>query len=124
MFAPYLSILVTLVFSIILASILLILARWVGWRSSNSVKSLPFECGNLPSGEAQKVQFSVKFYMTALLFLIFDMETLFVLLWAAAFQRLMELGLGALVFWEMMFFIGVLIAGYIYVWRRGGFEWN
>ena len=128
MLNSYLPVFITLAFAIALSCILLAISRYVGWRKPGEAKQEPFECGNLPSSDARTVQFSVKFYMTALLFLIFDMETIFVLVWAAAFGhfRALEGGreIAMFLFISMNIFIAVLIVGYIYVWRRGGFTWR
>ena len=85
----------------------------------NPVKLSAYECGNdpvrLPKGE----RFSVKFYVVAMLFIIFDIETIFLFPWAVAFRGLGLFGLG-----EMTVFIGLVFVAYIYVWRKGGLEWS
>jgi len=83
------------------------------------VKLSAYECGNdpvrLPSGE----RFSVKFYLVAMLFIIFDIETIFLFPWAVSFR---SLGLFGLV--EMAVFIGLVFVAYVYIWRKGGFDWG
>jgi len=83
------------------------------------VKLSAYECGNdpvrLPSGE----RFSVKFYLVAMLFIIFDIETIFLFPWAVSFR---SLGLFGLV--EMAVFIGLVFVAYVYIWRKGGFDWS
>src|SRR5437016_13335479 len=83
------------------------------------VKLSAYECGNdpvrLPSGE----RFSVKFYLVAMLFIIFDIETIFLFPWAVSFR---SLGLFGLV--EMAVFIGLVFVAYVYIWRKGGLEWE
>jgi len=85
----------------------------------NPVKLSAYECGNdpvrLPSGE----RFSVKFYLVAMLFIIFDIETIFLFPWAVSFR---SLGLFGLV--EMAVFIGLVFVAYVYIWRKGGFDWS
>jgi NADH-quinone oxidoreductase subunit A len=85
----------------------------------NPVKLSAYECGNdpvrLPSGE----KFPVKFYVVAMLFIIFDIETIFLFPWAVAFR---ELGLFGLA--EMAVFIGLVFVAYVYVWRKGGLDWT
>ena len=85
----------------------------------NPVKLSAYECGNdpvrLPHGE----RFSVKFYVVAMLFIIFDIETIFLFPWAVAFRGLGLFGLG-----EMTVFIGLVFVAYVYVWRKGGLEWS
>jgi NADH-quinone oxidoreductase subunit A len=84
----------------------------------NPVKLMPYECGNdpvrLPKGE----RFSVKFYVVAMLFIIFDIETIFLFPWAVAFR---QLGLFGLV--EMAVFIALVFVAYVYVWKKGGLDW-
>ena len=84
----------------------------------NPVKLSAYECGNdpvrLPSGE----RFSVKFYLIAMLFIIFDIETIFLFPWAVSFRRLGVFGLA-----EMAVFVGLVFVAYAYIWRKGGFDW-
>ena len=124
MFNNYFPVVVVFVFGLIVSSALLLIARYLGWRKPDWVKKQPFECGMLPMQEASSIQFDVKFYLTALLFLIFDMETIFVLIWAVGFQHFKLIGIAGFVYFEMLFFIIVLMIGYIYVWKRGGFSWS
>ncbi len=83
------------------------------------MKLSAYECGNdpvrLPGGE----RFSVKFYVVAMLFIIFDIETIFLFPWAVAFRDLGLFGLG-----EMAVFIGLVFVAYVYVWRKGGLDWS
>ena len=85
---------------------------------SSKLKQQPFECGSDPIGEAQ-VRFPVKFYLVAVIFVIFDIEVVFLYPWAVRFR-----GLGMFGFIEMAVFIGVLTIGLIYVWKKGVFEWK
>ncbi len=82
------------------------------------VKGTPYESGMLPLGDTRE-RFSVKFYLVAILFIVFDLETVFLIPWAVRFR---ELGLFGFV--EMMVFIGVLLVGLIYVWKKGALEWD
>jgi len=97
---------------------------------------MPYECGKDPVGAAHE-RFSVKFYMIALLFILFDIEAIFFVPWAVIFRRLaQETTEGKLfsfvsrdlskmfVFWEMLIFIGILLVGYIYVWKKGILDWR
>src|SRR5947199_9699278 len=90
----------------------------LGPNRPDPVKLSAYECGNdpvrLPSGE----RFSVKFYLVAMLFIIFDIETIFLFPWAVSFR---SLGLFGLV--EMAVFIGLVFVAYVYIWRKGGFDW-
>ncbi len=84
----------------------------------NPVKSSAYECGNDPVRLPRGERFSVKFYVVAMLFIIFDIETIFLFPWAVSFRRL---GLFGLV--EMAVFVGLVFVAYAYIWRKGGFDW-
>jgi NADH-quinone oxidoreductase subunit A len=115
---PYFSLLVLfgLAGAVVLA--LLFVAEKLGPKSINPVKAEPFESGNPPRGDA-RIRFSVKFYLVAMLFLIFDLEVVFLYPWAILFRRL---GLFGLI--EMGIFLGILVIGFIYVWKKGALEWD
>lgn len=81
-------------------------------------KLVPYESGNPPVGEP-RYRFSVKFYIIAMLFVVFDVEAVFLYPWAVAYDKLGMYG-----FVEMMLFIFILLVGYVYVWKKGGFEWD
>ena len=97
---------------------LLLIASKVGPKSSNPAKADPFESGNPPRGDA-RIRFSVKFYLVAMLFLIFDLEVVFLYPWAIYFR---QLGIFGLV--QMGIFLVILTVGYIYVWKKGALEWD
>jgi NADH-quinone oxidoreductase subunit A len=82
-------------------------------------KNAPYECGITPERLPKSERFPVKFYVVAMLFIIFDIETIFLFPWAVAFR---SLGLFGLV--EMVVFIGLVFAAYLYVWQKGGLEWE
>ena len=84
---------------------------------------MPYECGMDPVGSAHQ-RFSVKFYLVAMLFILFDIEAIFLEPWAVVFRGLIERLSRPFVFFEMMIFIAVLFVGYVYVWKKGLFEWN
>jgi NADH-quinone oxidoreductase subunit A len=78
----------------------------------------PYESGMVPLGDARE-RFSVKFYLVAILFIVFDLETVFLIPWGVYFRQL-----GLFGFIEMLIFIGVLLVGFIYVWKKGALEWD
>jgi NADH-quinone oxidoreductase subunit A len=78
---------------------------------------MPYECGIDPIGDARE-RFSVRFYIVAILFLVFDVETIFLFPWAVIYDELALFGLV-----EMLIFIGILVVGYYYAWRKGALEW-
>jgi NADH-quinone oxidoreductase subunit A len=90
----------------------------VGMRKPTPEKQAPYECGMQPVGNARE-RFSVKFYLVAMLFLLFDIEAVFLFPWAVVYRDLKLFG-----FFEMLLFIGAILAGYIYVWKKGALEWE
>ena len=84
----------------------------------NAVKNATYECGVEPVGDARQ-RFSVKFYLVAVLFILFDIEVIFFLPWAVTFRSLGMFG-----FLEMLVFIGILLVGYVWIWKKGALEWE
>jgi len=107
-------------FSLFIAVAMFTLATVLGPKNLKRPpsQSEPFESGN-PSSGTQHVKLSVKFYLTAILFVVFDIEAIFLYPWAVLFQRLGWIGLA-----EMLVFIGVLSAGLVYCWKKGALEWQ
>ena len=95
-----------------------LLSNVLGPRRPNKVKNQPYECGIDPVGDA-RLRFPVKFYVIAMLFILFDIEAIFLYPWAVMFQQLRLFGLI-----EMLAFLGFLVMGYIYLWKRGALEWD
>jgi NADH-quinone oxidoreductase subunit A len=103
----------------------LILSQFVGQRKRTRTKLMPYECGKDPVGSARE-RFSVKFYLIAMLFILFDIEVIFLVPWAVVFKSLAAQGTDMrwFVYLEMMVFIGLLLVGYIYVIKKGAFDWG
>ena len=101
----------------------MLLGRLLGPRRETETKMSPFECGvdNTIGGSRQR--FSVKFYIIALIFLVFDLEVIFLYPWAISFRELSR-ALGFVVFVEMFIFLGILFLGYIYLFRKGALDWE
>ncbi|MFQ5703018.1 MAG: NADH-quinone oxidoreductase subunit A [Gemmatimonadales bacterium] len=97
---------------------MLVFSHLVSPQRPTSVKSMPYESGVTPLGGTRD-RFSVKFYLVAMLFIVFDLETVFMIPWGVAFRQLGILGLA-----EMVVFVLILMVGYIYVWKRGAFQWD
>src|ERR1051325_2410709 len=116
--SPYVSVVLLWVFSAIVVGVMTSASMLLGPRGTTPVKHEPFECGNPPSGSAFG-RFSVRFYMTAILFILFDVEVVFLYPWAILFR---ELGLFGL--FEMLTFMLVLGIGLLYAWRKGALEWD
>jgi NADH-quinone oxidoreductase subunit A len=120
----YLPILIGVIVATGLGLAILLLNSFFGPRRPNRVKGEPFECGNPPVGPARD-RFNVKFYLVALVFLIFDVEVVFMLPWAVRYRSLIAdpaMGIMALV--EALIFVAVLAVGLLYVWKRGVLDWN
>ena len=101
------------------------ISQFVGQRKRTRTKMMPYECGKDPVGTARE-RFSVKFYLIAMIFILFDIEVIFLVPWAVVFKTLAgpTYGLRALVYAEMMLFVALLLAGYIYVIKKGAFDWS
>jgi len=123
----YIPILIVFIFVAGFAVTNIVLSHVVGKRKNTRAKLMPYECGMDPVGSAHQ-RFSVKFYLIAMLFILFDIEAVFLLPWAVVFKTMTRAltlyGQRSFVFFEMMIFIAVLLVGYIYVWKKGLFEWN
>ena len=90
----------------------------LGMKKPRPEKLVPYECGMQPVGTARD-RFSVKFYLIAMLFLLFDIEAVFLFPWAVVYRELKLFG-----FFEMLLFIAAILAGYIYIWKKGALEWE
>ena len=118
MLDTYLPIMVLLGVAIGFAVASATLSGIIGMKKPTEVKLAPYECGMPPIGTARE-RFPVKFYIIAMLFIVFDIETVFLYPWAVMFKKL-----GLFGFAEMGVFIVILLVGYIYVWRKGALEWE
>ena len=103
----------------------IILSQFVGQSKRTRTKMMPYECGKDPVGTARE-RFSVKFYLIAMIFILFDIEVIFLMPWAVVFKTLASpaYGLRTLVYVEMMVFVFLLLAGYVYVIKKGAFNWT
>ena len=99
----------------------LIMTHLIGPRINNPVKLMPYESGVDPVAET-RVRFSIRFFIIALLFIIFDIEIIFLYPWAVVFNDF--LSFGTFIFFEMVIFLAILLFGYVYVWRNGALEWE
>ena len=119
----YLPIALQIVIAVGFAVTALLLSVALG-RSArrNKVKDSAYECGMLPVGGGQP-RFSVKFYLVAMLFVLFDIEVVFMYPWAVVFRDFVDAGKGASIFWAMMGFVGILAVAYIYALKKGAFDW-
>jgi NADH-quinone oxidoreductase subunit A len=116
--AEYLPILVFLGVAVGLSVVILIASYFAARQKPDSEKLSPYECGFDAFGDARK-QFDVRFYLVAILFIIFDLEVAFLFPWAISLGEI-----GVFGFWSMMVFLGILTIGFIYEWRKGALEWE
>ena len=102
-----------------------LLSTFVGQRKRTRTKLMPYECGKDPVGSARE-RFSVKFYLIAMIFILFDIEVIFLVPWAAVYKSLAAQGaaMRSFAYLEMMIFIGLLFVGYIYIVKKGAFDWG
>lgn len=117
-FYQYLFIGIFAAFAVIFAVLPIILARFIAPRKPSPLKQMPYECGIEPVGDPW-TQFRVQYYIYALIFVIFDVETIYIYPWAVGFKQL-----GLLGFVEMILFLAILAVGLIYAWKKGALEWD
>ena len=118
MLVTYLPVLVFSIIAIGVGVVPLLLAYLVAPRKDNERKADPYECGFNPIGEA-RVPFDVKYYLVAILFILFDLETTFLFPWAVQVRELDAVGI-----WSMVIFLTILTVGFIYEWYQGALEWE
>jgi NADH-quinone oxidoreductase subunit A len=118
MIEQYLPILVFLVLGVLCGVVPITLGSLLGPKRPTNVKNSPYECGFEAFGHA-RMKFDVRFYLVAILFIIFDLEMVFLFPWAVALETLAWSG-----FWAMGFFLLVLVVGFIYEWKKGALEWE
>ncbi len=117
-FARYLPLLLHFVIATAIAGAIVLLSWLIGQHKPNRAKLSPYECGVQPVGDARE-RFSVKFYMVAMLFILFDVEAVFLYPWAVILRELKMFG-----FWEMIVYIAIFLAGLFYVWKKGVLDWG
>jgi len=116
--ANYVPLLIHILAAMTLAGLLLALSVLVGPSRPGREKASTYECGMRPIGDARH-PFDVKFYLVAMLFILFDVEAIFFLPWAYVYRELRMFG-----FYEMLVYIGILLAGYLYLLKKGALDWN
>lgn len=122
---PYIPILMIIVLAGAFGVVTLVMSGLIGPHRPNKVKSLPYESGMTPFHEAN-IRLPIKFYIVALLFLLFDVETVLILTWAVAFRAPGDPlpGFQGYAFLVMLFFMFILVIGLLYEWRKGALKWN
>ena len=117
-FARYLPLLIHFLLAGLVAGAIVLLSWLLGYRKPTRAKLSPYECGMVPVGDARQ-PFSVRFYLVAMVFILFDVEAVFLYPWAVILRRLKMFG-----FWEMLVYIMVLLAGFFYIWKKGVLDWS
>jgi NADH-quinone oxidoreductase subunit A len=117
MLNAYIPIFIFLIVAIGFAFVTLIMSQLLSSKKYNKVKLEPYECGIEPTTDARD-RYSVRYYLVAMLFVIFDVETVFMFPWAVNVDQLALFGLV-----EMMVFLAILVAGYLYAWKKGALDW-
>ncbi|MGQ4273047.1 NADH-quinone oxidoreductase subunit A [Terrihabitans sp. B22-R8] len=116
--ADYLPLAIFIGVSLFIGVALLVAPFLVAYRSPDAEKLSAYECGFNAFDDA-RMKFDVRFYLVAILFIIFDLEVAFLFPWAVAFREVGSLG-----FWSMIVFLGVLTVGFVYEWKKGALEWD
>src|SRR6516225_1372197 len=114
----YFPVLAQAALAMALAAGLLMVSRLLGKRVRNRVKDMPYESGIVPTGDARQ-RFSVKFYLVAMLFILFDIEAIFLYPWVVVFRELRMFA-----FVEMLVFVVLILAGFFYIWKKGALDWS
>jgi NADH-quinone oxidoreductase subunit A len=114
----YFPVLVQLVIAMALAAGLIGTSFLLGKKVKDKIKDSPYECGIAPTGSAHE-RFSVKFYLVGIVFILFDIEAIFLYPWAVVYRSLRMFA-----FFEMLIFIVLVLAGFFYVWKKGALDWN
>lgn len=116
--AAYAPVLIHLLVVAFVAGVLVLLSTAVGQKKSSVTKTMPYECGMVPIGDARE-PLSVRFYLVAMIFILFDVEAIFLFPWAVVSKQLRWFG-----FVEMFLFLVVIFAGYVYAWKKGALDWS
>ena len=128
-FARYLPFLIHILLAGGIAAAMVVLSWLIGQRKPTRAKLSPYECGMIPVGDSRE-RFSVKFYLVAMLFILFDVEAVFLYPWAVATYGgggeggVIPAEMKNIVFWEIMIFLVTLALAYVYAWRKGVFQWR
>ena len=119
----YFPVLLQMVLATLVGFALVALGVILGYRVRNKVKDSPYECGVQPVGSA-KERFSVKFYLVAMLFILFDIEAIFLYPWAVVYRDLNQGANRLFGFVEMLIFVVLVLAGFFYIWKKGVLNWQ
>jgi NADH-quinone oxidoreductase subunit A len=114
----YWPVLLQALIAVAVATAMIGISYLLGHKVRNRVKDMPYECGIAPTGSARE-RFSVKFYLVGMLFILFDIEAIFLYPWAVVYRELKMFA-----FFEMLIFIALVLAGFFYIWKKGALDWS
>ena len=114
----YFPVLVQIAIAVAVATGLIAASTLLGKRGRSPLKDSPYECGMAPTGSARE-RFSVKFYLVGMIFILFDIEAVFLYPWAVVYRELKMFA-----FFEMFIFVALILVGYFYVWKKGALDWT
>jgi NADH-quinone oxidoreductase subunit A len=114
----FFPVLVQIAIAVLVAAALVAISFLIGKRVRDRVKESPYECGIAPTGTARE-RFSVKFYLVAIVFILFDIEAIFLYPWAVVYRELKMFA-----FVEMLLFIVLILSGFFYIWKKGALDWS
>lgn len=123
MFEKFLPVLLILAVAAVFAAAFLGISFWLGPRKPDETKESTYECGIPVRGNTQ-IRFFVRFFLIAVFFLLFDLEAVFLYPWMMLFNGLQQAGHGLFALGEMGAFVFVLLVGFVYIWKKGGLEWQ
>ena len=119
----YLPVLLVLSVALVFAGLFLALSFWLGPRRSTPLKDSTYECG-IPPRSSIQIRFFIRFFLVALLFLLFDLEAVFLYPWIILYRSFLADGRALYALTEISVFVAVLVVGFVYVWKKGGLEWQ
>ncbi len=123
MLANATPVLLVLTVAVAFAALFLGLSSWLGPRRRDPLKESPYECG-IPPRSSVQIRFYIRYFLVALLFLLFDLEAAFLYPWVVLYRSYVEAGQAAFALGELGVFLTVLVVGFVYVWRKGGLQWQ
>ena len=122
--ADYLPLVLLATMALGVVTVLICLATFLGPTNPTAEKLMPYESGSDPIGQPHGMRFSIKFYLIAISFILFDLETIFVIPWAMSWRDSAAMGHGLYSFGVMAIFLAILTIGLVYEWSQGGLEWD
>jgi NADH-quinone oxidoreductase subunit A len=123
MFEQFMPVILVLAVAVAFSALFLGLSFWLGPQKPSAVKNSTYECG-IPVRGTTHIRFFVRFFLVALFFLLFDLEAVFLYPWALMYNELVAAGHATFALGEMGAFLAVLLVGFVYIWKKGGLEWQ